>query len=54
MIMCSGASTAAEEVVRQLFLHPEAEACMKMLLRWQGVYEKSKLDAALDKVCSSV
>ena len=48
---CSGdAGTPAEEVVRQMFSEPEPGACLKMLLRWQGVYQWEALEAALEKV----
>ena len=33
-----------------MFSEPEPGACLKMLLRWQGVYQREALEEALEKV----
>eukprot|EP00798_Chlamydomonas_sp_ICE-L_P030263 gene30263-35251_t len=40
----------AEEVVRLMLTEPEVEACLKMLLRWQGGYSRGGCMVAIDKV----
>ena len=50
---CSGsrdASGDAIEVIKALFSDPEAEACIKMLLRWQGCYDSINMARSLQAV----
>lgn len=43
-------SSPASSVARSMFCAPESEACLKMLLRWQGTYDAARVDAALESV----
>lgn len=46
----AGGCTRANLLVRGMLVAPEAEACLKMLLRWQGLYDAGQLQDAVEIV----
>lgn len=47
---CSGAPMVMCDAVQQVLADPEVEACVKMLLRWQGCYDAGRMATSIQMV----
>ncbi|GLI66066.1 hypothetical protein VaNZ11_009785, partial [Volvox africanus] len=51
---CSGGAVALRDAVQQISEHSTVDSCVRMLLRWQGSYDGTRVDAAAARLAESV
>ncbi|GIL93961.1 hypothetical protein Vretimale_240, partial [Volvox reticuliferus] len=51
---CGGGVVALRDAVQQISEHTTVDSCVRMLLRWQGSYDGTRVDAAAARLAESV